>query len=185
MAQANIFSSVQVKEKAGWACQAKVYLPLLYQKNHNRRDLNSVLVYCLPLYGGLAVGDLKDLQVLQNKAAQVVTLSPPRASRSPMYDRLGWLSVNQLIFYHTVIAVFKIRSSKEPEQLASILVRDSRNSRIIIPNLDLSVAQRSFTLRGADSWNQLPLHITTAQKIGNFKKLARKWVTENIYIFLD
>ena len=75
---------------------------------------NSVLVYCLPLYGGLGDGELKNLQVLQNKAAQVATLSPPRAERKIMFDTLGWLSVNQLIFYHTVISIFKIRSFKEP-----------------------------------------------------------------------
>ena len=40
---------------------------------------NSVLVYCLPLFGGMDVGDLRDLQVMQNKAAQTVTMSPPRA----------------------------------------------------------------------------------------------------------
>ena len=146
---------------------------------------NSILVYCLPLYGGLDSGDLKDLQVLQNKAAQIVTWSPPRASRAPMYDRLGWLTVNQLIFYHSVIAIFKIRSSRKPEQLSSILCRDSRNSRIIIPNLELSVVQKSFTIRGADSWNQLPLNVTKSQKIGHFKKLAKNWIEENIPRFTE
>ena len=65
--------------------------------------------------------------------------------RSPMFDKLGWLTVNQLIFYHTVIAVFKIRSSKEPEHLDIILSNDSRNSRLIIPNLNLKITQKSFT----------------------------------------
>ena len=31
---------------------------------------NSILVYCLPLYGGCDKADLESLQVLQNKAAQ-------------------------------------------------------------------------------------------------------------------
>ena len=60
-------------------------------------------------------GDIKDLQVMQNKAAQVVTLSPPRAERSVMFNKLGWLTVSQLIFYHSVISVHKIRNSREPE----------------------------------------------------------------------
>ena len=125
----------------------KFICPFPLRKTITEGIFNSILVYCLPLYGGLDSGDLKDLQVLQNKAAQIVTWSPPRASRAPMYDRLGWLTVNQLIFYHSVIAVFKIRSSREPEQLSSILCRDSRNSRIIIPNLELSVVQKSFTIK--------------------------------------
>ena len=74
----------------------KYICPYAVRKTIAEGIFNSVLVYCLPLYGGLDVGDLKDLQVLQNKAVQCVTLSPPRAKRSLMFDRLGWLTVTQL-----------------------------------------------------------------------------------------
>ena len=59
--------------------------------------------------------EIRDLQILQNKAAQLVTHSPPRSIRNPMYDDLGWLTVNQLVRYHTLLAVFRIRVSGEPE----------------------------------------------------------------------
>ena len=146
---------------------------------------NSVLVYCLPLYGGLGDGELKNLQVLQNKAAQVATLSPPRAERKIMFDTLGWLSVNQLIFYHTVISIFKMRSFNEPENLASVFNLESRNSRIIIPNCGLRLTQKSFTIRGASCWNKLPAEITRTHKIGQFKKQIRKWLVQNVPRFLD
>ena len=69
--------------------------------------------------------------------------------------------------------------------MAGILSKDSRNKRIIIPNLDLKLAQKSFTLRGAVSWNLLPLSIREQHKIGAFKNLAKKWVLDNIPRFLD
>ena len=144
---------------------------------------NSVLVYCLSLYGGMDNGDLGDLQVMQNKAARIVTMVPPRANRSQMYDKLGWLTINQLIFYHSVILVFKIRSSSQPEHLAQLLSQDSRNSRIIIPNLELRVTQRSFTMRGATSWNLLPPIVRNQPKLGTFKKLAKQWILANIERF--
>ena len=75
-----------------------------------------MLVYCLPLFGGCDKNELNSLQVLQNKAAQIVTKSPPRSIRNPMYDQLDWLSVNQLVAYHTLIQVYKIRKSEEPEE---------------------------------------------------------------------
>ena len=34
---------------------------------------NSVLVYCLPLFGGCDVDDIKQLQILLNRAARIVT----------------------------------------------------------------------------------------------------------------
>ena len=144
---------------------------------------NSVLVYCFPLYGGMNSGDMNDLQVMQNKAARIVTLMPHRANRAEMYDKLAWLTVNQLVFYHSIILVFKIRSSNQPEYLANLLSKDSRSNRIIIPNLDLRVAQWSFTLRGAESWNLLPLSIRKQSKIGTFKKLAKYWIMGNVERF--
>ena len=86
---------------------------------------NSVLVYCLPLFGGCDVSEIKQLQVLQNKAAQIVTHSPPRSDRLAVYSGLNWLTVNQLITYHTLLTVFKIRQSGEPEYLASSLQEDA------------------------------------------------------------
>ena len=155
-------------------------VPYCLRKTLTEGLFNSVLVYCLPLYGGMDAGDMKDLQVMQNKAARIVTLMPPRSKRTELYDKLGWLTVNQLIFYHTVILVFKIRSRNEPEYLAQLLRMDNRNKRVIIPNLDLRVAQKSFSLRGAESWNQLPLNIREQPKIGFFKKLAKQWIQENV-----
>ena len=70
---------------------------------------NSVLVYCLPLFGGMGVGSVRQLQIMQNKAARIVTSMPHVASRSSMFEKLKWLSINQLVFYHSVILVYKIR----------------------------------------------------------------------------
>ena len=86
------------------------------------------MVYCLPLFGGCDKSEIKDLQVLQNKAAQIVMHAPPRSKRSDLYDKLEWLTVNQLIVYHTLITIFKIRQNKEPEFLAEKLTIDWAHS---------------------------------------------------------
>ena len=146
---------------------------------------NSVLVYCLPLFGGCDKGDMKATQVLQNKAAQIVTRSHPRTHRAIMYDSLGWMTVNQLVVYHTALTVYRIRQSNEPEYLAQQLQSDNRNGRIIVPNVKLGLTQSSFCFRGADTWNSLPLNVRKAQKIGQFKTGLRKWVIRNIPRFLE
>ena len=141
---------------------------------------NSILVYCLPLYGGCNKGDLESVQVLQNKAAQIVTKSPPRSERNPIFDKLDWLSVNQLIAYHTLLQAYKIRESKEPEYLYEIFSKENRNGNIIVTNTDLSLAKISFTFRGSELWNSLPGNIKTSQKISIFKKACRKWVKDTV-----
>ena len=117
----------------------KFIVPFSIRKIITHSIFNSILVYCLPLFGGCDIGQIKDLQVLQNKAAQIVTHSPPRSRRNDLYDKLGWLTVNQLIVYHTLITVFKIRESKEPEYLAGKLSIETPTGRIMIPNTKLSL----------------------------------------------
>ena len=163
----------------------KYIAPFPVRKTITEGIFNSVLVYCLPLYGGSDIGHVKDIQVLQNKAAQIVCHAPPRAKRSLMFDTLGWLTVNQLVSYPTLITIFKIRDSSEPEYLAKFLKDDSRTGRLIIPNIDLGLARKSFTFRGADQWNLLPCSLRTTFKIGEFKKNLRKWIMDNIPRFLD
>ena len=160
-------------------------VPFPVRKTITEGIFNSVLVYCLPLYGGSDKRDVKDIQILQNKAAQIVCHAPPRANRNQLFNTLGWMTVNQLITYHTLITVFKIRNSKEPEYLASILTTDSRTGRIFLPNFELGLAQKSFTYRGAGQWNSLPESLRKITKISLFKKNLKVWIIENIPRFLD
>ena len=85
------------------------------------------------MWGGCDKGDMKELQVLQNMAAQHVLRLPRRSSRKEMFDKLGWLTVHQLVFYHTVMAVFKMRQTGEPEYLAEKMLNDNCRGGLVIP----------------------------------------------------
>ena len=102
-----------------------------------------------------------------------------------MYSKLEWLTVNQLITYHTLLTVFKIRQSGEPEYLATFLKADNRTDRIIIPNTSLTLAKKSFVWRGSLDWNLLPLGLRKSSKIGHFKRGVKDWVIRNVPSFLE
>ena len=89
---------------------------------------NSVLVYCLPVFGGCDAQEVKEIQVLQNKAARIVTQSPLRAGRQEIFDQ-------------------------QPEYLASRLSRENRNGYIILPKSNLSLHRNSFGYRAAKDLN--------------------------------
>ena len=145
----------------------------------------SVLTYCMPAWGGADKGDLQDLQVMQNRAAQIVLNLPPRSHRNTMFTRLGWLTVRQLIFFHSVLTVYKIRKFQEPEYLASFLCQDNFRKNIIIPHTTLTLAKKSFCYRGAEAWNIVPERIRGLEKIESFKKEVKKWTKENVTRFHD
>ena len=81
------------------SCRINVFSRIIFTHEFFSKDLGIKPIVSLTLYGGLDKGDIKEIQVLQNKAAQVVTYSPPFAERSPMNEKLKWFTVNQLIYY--------------------------------------------------------------------------------------
>ena len=176
---------MKLKSRIAGLSKLRFIVPFHTLKSITQGIFNSVLIYCLPLIGGLDKGQLGDLQVLQNKAAQIVTRSPPRSPRGVMYDKLDWLSVNQLLAYHTLIQIFKIRTSGEPEYLKRILSNDNRNGHILIPNSELTLARKSFCFRGAELWNRVPALVRSSSKIGRFKIQTRKWVKDCVPRFPD
>ena len=149
-------------------------------KNIVQGVFNSVLCYCIPLFGGCNRTDLNLLQIQQNRAAQCVLNLPPRTSRCILFDKLGWLTVEQLIAYHTLIAIYRIRMKKEPEYLAGYLLRDNLYGRIIVENSTLGLYRNSFIYRGSTLWNKLPRDLRSEMKIGVFKRKLKRLVEANI-----
>ena len=122
---------------------------------------------------------------MQNKAAQFVTHFPLRAPRKEILAKLGWLSVNQLIFYHTALSTYRIRQSREPEYLSSLMGRDGRTGSIIVSNTNLTLAKKSYCYRGSAQWNRIPGYIRETRKVSQFKVQLRKWILLNVTQFVD
>jgi len=115
---------------------------------------NSVLCYCLPVFGGASNHEIETLQVPQNKAARLALKAPPRTHRNLMFDELKWMSVSQLIAYHTLITIYRVRSKNAPEYLATQLTNDNRQGQIVLPHSSLEQYRKSFIYRGGTIWNK-------------------------------
>ena len=139
-----------------------------------------VLSYCLPLFGGCDKGEIETLQVMQNKAARLVTHLPFRTPRKEIFDKLGWLTVSLLIFYHSALTTFRIRQSKEPRYLSRFLNRNSKSGRIVISNTSLTLAKKSYCYPGSAQWNTLPENFRNTAKVGQFKTQLRRWILKHV-----
>ena len=175
----------KLKTRLAGLNKLKYIVPFETLKTIVQGIFTSILVYCLPLYGGCDKGEIKDLQILQNKAAQIVTKVPPRFNRNFMFDKLNWMTVNQLVAYHTGITIYKIRKNGHPEYLAKIFKETTFNGNIRLPRYRLELAERSFSIRGSKLWNSMPSEVKAQEKITGFKKAYRKWVIEHIPRFCD
>ena len=154
----------------------------------------STLAYIVQAYGGCSGYLLAMLQVLQNKAARCVTRLPWHTPTTLLLAQCGWLSVKQLVMYHSLVLMFKTKMDKKPEyiyehigdnpgrhtrqeqdRVGSNLLRDVRN-------LKTGTANKSFIPRTVQDWNNLPVNLREASNLVLFKKELRAWISSSIPI---
>ena len=71
--------------------------------------VTSKLIYLIQWWGGCSDFLINFLQVLQNRAARLVTNYGTFTPTAVLLHQCGWLSVRQLVHYHSLVLVSKIR----------------------------------------------------------------------------
>ena len=150
----------------------------------------SKLSYLIALRGGCGIMLRKSLQICQNKVARLVTKLPWITPTSVLLNQCGWLSVNQLIFYHSVLLVYKVKLKESPKYLFAMLkdndykyrTRQAVNNILKIQRPRLEVSKESFRWRAAEQYNRIPKEIRDEQCILSFKRKIKSWILSNIPI---
>ena len=152
----------------------------------------SKLHYMMPLWGGCEGYLLKSLQIVQNKAARAVTKQNWETPVKTLLNQCNWLSVRQLVMYHSLILLFKVIQTKCPKYIHKKLSvgysRETRQaetnaSRIIVSKgFPLELASNSFRWRTADQWNNLPVTLRNIKNLKTFKTKLKIWIKENVPI---
>ena len=137
----------------------------------------SKLSYMIAIWGGCGIVLRKSLQIIQNKAARFVTKLDWTSSIGTLLGQVGWLSVNQLIFYHSVVLVYKVKMTRSPMYIDNMFnwsymynTRQAESGLIKITGKPkLNVSRSSFRIRAANYYNQLPTEIRGSATLNSFK----------------
>ena len=153
--------------------------------------LMSKLTYLIALWGGCSSYLMNTLQVIQNKAARVVTKLDWSTSTDELLRQCGWLSVHQLAVYHSVLLVYKVMQTESPEYLHSMFnskhqYRTRQADSGVIKHIycpRLTLTSQSFRFQASGHYNGLPNHIRKSKSLPQFKLLVKQWIMENIAIY--
>ena len=140
----------------------------------------SCLDYCNCLYYGIAERLLDQLQVIQNAAAKLIT-------RKYKYDHVGddlynlhWLQIRKRIIFKIALLAYKAVNGHAPVFIQDMFTYSYQGytPRLMIPNINSRFGQRSFSFIGPKVFNNLPLHIITAENTTVFKKRLKTFLFE-------
>ena len=150
----------------------------------------SSLIYLIQVWGGTSDYLLKFLQVIQNRAARLVTRLGWYTPTQTLLTQCGWLSIKQLVIFHSLTLVYKIKSDRKPVYLYDKIGHEfSYRTRIADAHgirqtgrLNSELNKKSFIPRSIVHWNNLPHNIRLTMKLDDFKVKLKEWIRHNIEI---
>ena len=133
---------------------------------------------------------LQALQVVQNKAARFVSRRGKYTPIAELLRQCGWLSVKQLVFYHSVLQIYKTILTTYPKYINSKLATQfPYNTRLAESDsvrmgsefkCKLELTEKSFMSRATISYNKLPSELRKITKLEKFKNELKEWVQSNV-----
>ena len=137
----------------------------------------SRLDYCNGVFTGLSKKSIKQLQLIQNAAARVLTKTKKVDHITPVLKSLHWLPVCQRIDFKILLLVYKALNGLGPKYISDLLIpyepsrplRSSGTGLLSVPGVRTKRGEAAFSFYAPHIWNKLPENCRSAETLSSFK----------------
>ena len=142
------------------------------------------LGYCNAILYGLPKALLNCLQLVQNRAARIVTFTEKYEHITPSLIDLHWLPVEYRIIYKILLLVYKAINGLSQSYISNLLsfcsssysLRPYSNKLLQVPRSKLeSYGDRRFSIAG-QLWNSIPASLRNTDSLNSFKKHLKTYL---------
>ena len=139
--------------------------------------VTSRLDYCNSLLAGSR--STSHLQRIQNKAARIVTRTPPNEHITPVLKQLHWLPVRERVIYKILSLTHStLYNENAPVYLKDLLkfyspprpLRSQLQMKLTVPASSTRNADRAFSRIAPALWNGLPLDLRCGSTYSSFQR---------------
>ncbi|XP_064622341.1 uncharacterized protein LOC135484636 [Lineus longissimus] len=159
-------------------------------KNLAQALVLSRLDYCNSSLAGISEQSLRKLQLVQNRAARLVTRTNRRAHITPVLPELHWLPVRERIQFKLILLTYKVYHHLAPNYLNDLLEHYTPPRSLRSGSMDLlkenkyrlkTFGGRSFSILAPQVWNSLPSTLRAAQDVNTFRRDLKTYLFVQAY----
>ena len=155
--------------------------------------VHSRLDYCNVVFAGLPSCDMRRLQSVLNSSIRLVTGARKFDHVTLLLRDHHWLPMAERVEYKLCTLIFRCIQGIAPSYLADSVrltssigrrngLRSAETLTLDVPRTRLSFGDRAFVVAGPRAWNNLPLHVRSAQSISAFRKLLKTHLFSRAYL---
>jgi len=131
------------------------------------------------------VGEHASLKHIKYLLTLLLTWSVAQyTNATPQLKSLNWLPVQQRIQFKLAVVTYKVKSTKMPAYLHSLLrervptrtLRSSSRTLLDVTRIKTSYGQRAFRVSAPNTWNSLLVDIQMAYSLTIFKKRLKTFL---------
>ena len=150
----------------------------------------SKIDYCSALLVGIPQNQIKRLQIIQNKAARVISRSPKADHITPILAELHWLPCQQRLYFRILTYVYKCLNHLAPIYLEDLLslykpvraLRSADSKCTLVKHVSRKrIGGQSFFIAGPFLWNDIPDCIRESSSSHVFRKLLKTHSFESYF----
>ena len=152
--------------------------------------VGSRLDYCNSVLYGMSQANINRLQRVQNILARVVARAPWTVSSLDIRRDLHWLPVSHRINFKLCLLTWKTLHTARPPYLSELIthylppraLRSSNTNLLARPTgITSNFTSRAFSVSAPSTWNSLPTHIRSLDKLSTFKRQLKSHLFQSAF----
>lgn len=174
---------VELKKKCFRTLRNICKIRFFLTQDQLKKIVNSLVVscldYCNSLYFGITVKLQNQLQLIQNACAKAVTGKYKYDHLEDDLQNLHWLNIKKRVLFKIGLLSYKSVNGFAPEYLNELFTysHHGHTLKLLVPNFDLErYGRRSFSYIGPKFYNSLPIHISSAPNVKDFKAYLKTYL---------
>lgn len=143
--------------------------------------VESILSYCITIWGGLFNNVLRNLQVVQNTILKVIFKKPRLHATSALYAESRLLDIRNIYTYNCLLWLYNNKDYARVENI--YMTRTMANQHIIVPLVKRAHLQRFVFYLVPHFYNLIPQELKTIGNKNKYKRKLKSYLLDNPSVF--